>query len=247
MSPAQLIVLQGMKRSGNHALVSWLEPQFRFTFFNNVIPIAPILSGEVQMPEPVDYRLWSARADLKGCAALVSIEDHDLSTTYFRNIDVCWQRVLIVRHPENLFSSRVRKAFLLSNHPAYPQLPGHLLQRVVAIWKQHVRAYLMPETCPDRIAVYFDVWARDRAYRQALSSRLGVDFQDSGLERVPEHGGGSSFDGVSLDGNASAMRVTERKDCLEPHELQLLQAFYADPEVMELGVALEQADHFELL
>jgi hypothetical protein len=246
-SEPRLYLLHGMKRSGNHALVNWLQPQIGFRFFNNIIPIAPILRGEAKLPRPIDFRQWVVAAGVAQRHLLASLEDHDLRLSPFLNVDLPCQRLLIVRHPDNLFSSRIHKAFSVEN-PAYPRETGPLMQRVLSLWKQHVRAYLnSTDEYAGRVAIYFDAWFENVEYRQAISARLGVDFDDSGLSRVSGLGGGSSFDGTQWHGNTSKMAVNKRLDLLDERERTLLEELYRDPEMQDLRDALAGSDPFQRL
>ena len=40
-----LTLLHGMKRSGNHALVNWLQPMLGAAFHNNAMPVTDHLGG----------------------------------------------------------------------------------------------------------------------------------------------------------------------------------------------------------
>lgn len=242
-----LYLLHGMKRSGNHALVNWLQPQLGFRFLNNVIPIAPILLNQKKMPAPVDYDVWRHSANIGKTPVLASLEDHDLKVNPFKNIDSRFVRLLIVRHPDNLFSSRIHKAFLINN-PAYPRNNGDLMQRVVNLWKQHARAYLEPGgEHAGRIAILFDAWFRDEDYRRAISEKLNIPFDDSGYAQVSRHGGGSSFDGTRWHGDNRKMSVNSRADELNDTERALLDELYEDKELLALREAFETTDPRHLL
>ncbi|MEM8810582.1 MAG: hypothetical protein AAGF01_31615 [Cyanobacteria bacterium P01_G01_bin.38] len=57
-SMKKIVVVHGMKRSGNHAIINWLKAHDRFIFCNNVIPIAPVLNGKIVIPPPEEFTLW---------------------------------------------------------------------------------------------------------------------------------------------------------------------------------------------
>jgi hypothetical protein len=248
MSAARLWLLHGLKRSGNHALVHWLRPQLRATFFNNLIPLGELLRGK-PMPAPRPYRDWVAAQSPPPTdgRVLASLEDHDLATTPFASVDVPATRLLLLRAPDQLFASRIRKAFRVEM-PAYPRVDGPVLRRAVALWKQHARCYLGDDAAyPGRVAILFDRWFVDRAYREAIAAALGVPFDDAGFGRVGGEGGGSSFDGTAFDGRAQEMAVGERVAALEPHERALHDALFADEELRALQDAVRTADPFATL
>lgn len=247
MSTPHLWLLHGLKRSGNHALVNWLQPQLQATFFNNLIPLGNLLRGQ-PMPAPRPYRDWlAAQSSPVGGRVLASFEDHALETTRFSDIDVPVTRLLLLRSPDQLFASRIRKAFRV-DMPAYPRADGPVLRRAVALWKQHARCYLGDDTAyPGRVAVLFDRWFADQEYRRAISGALGVPFDDAGYGRVGGEGGGSSFDGTRYDGRAQEMAIGERVAALEPHERALHDVLFADAELRELQDAVQAADPFRML
>lgn len=242
-----LMLLHGMKRSGNHALVNWLQPMLRAAFHNNAIPLGPLLRGR-PMPARRPYREWlAAQAGPPPQRVLVSLEDHPLDTSPFTSVDAPLTRVLLVRMPDQLFASRIRKASLV-DMPAYPRVDGPVLRRAVEVWKQHARCLLGDVApYPDRVAVLFDRWFVDAGYRAAIATALGVGFDDRGFGRVGPEGGGSSFDGTRLDGQPERMAVTDRVGALAADERALLDAVLGDDEMRALQRGLEAADPVALL
>ena len=245
MSGATLWLLHGMKRSGNHALVNWLQPQLDAAFFNNLVPLGPLLRGR-PMPAPEDYARWRATHGAPS-RVLASLEDHDLALFPFTAVDAPLRRLLAVRMPDQLFASRIRKAFVV-DMPAYPREDGPVLRRAMALWKQHARCLLGDAAAyPGRVAILFDRWFTDADYRAAIARALGVTFDDRGFGRVGAEGGGSSFDGTRFDGDAAKMAVTDRVAALAPHERALLDVVLADPDIAALHAALQAADVVKLL
>lgn len=243
--PGTLYLLHGMKRSGNHAIVNWLVPQLGCEFFNNLIPVGDILRGH-PWPQPIPFESWrrkqSGLARQAGTSVLATLEDHELSVLPFTAIDVPVCRLLVLRHPEQLFSSRLRKAFNV-DMPAYPRTNDVVLQRAVGIWKQHARCYLGGDVgYPDRIAILFDAWVADAEYRAGIATALGAEFNDVGFGRVSEEGGGSSFDSTRFDGRGQLMNVADRVSSLASNELALLQEIFADAELQDLQRAVSKAD-----
>lgn len=253
----RLVIVHGMKRSGNHGIINWMLAQGRFLFFNNIIPIAPILRGHKPMPPPEDLPVWLRQQllpeggtwwaflreqwALRRHTLLVSLEDHDLHIRPFRRLPKAHRHVLIVRDPYNLFASRIRKAATLDN-PAYPREAGAALERVVTRWKQHAREYLgLTNTLAPKEGVYFNAWFADPAYRRALSQRLGLDFSDEGFTAVSGTGGGSSFDGTAYDADNRRMNVLDRASQLTDDERRLWDALFADDELHALARRLDAA------
>lgn len=233
----RLYLLHGMKRSGNHAVINWLLPQTGCTHFNNFIPIGKVLRGS-PIPAATDLDIWrdkqAVRTGERPDHLLVSLEDHDLRTQPFRNIRIPITRLLVLRDPRQLFSSRIRKASKVEM-PAYPRTNNAVMQRAIRLWKQHASCYLGELDCyPERVAILFDAWFSDPAYRAAISRTLGVPFSDEGFNTVGAEGGGSSFDGIGFDGRPHLMAVTDRVSALDQAERDLLDELFADNELEEL-------------
>jgi hypothetical protein len=247
-----------MKRSGNHALASWLMPQARWLYFNNVLPMRPILNGALEIPPPArispwlrrqlkrrarregsSVPAWFAALQARGRPLLVGLEDHPLEQRVFAPTPAL-SHLLVVRDPVNMLASRIRKASQIAPNPAYPLAPGPLMDRIVRNWKAHARE-LLGETSllENKICVSYERWCEASDYRRAISERLGLRFDDSGFSRVSGIGGGSSFDRTRFDGAAAAMRVFERRELLNDAERHLLESALSDPELTLLACALE--------
>ena len=253
----RVLVVVGMKRSGNHALSNWLLLQDDFVYFNNVLPMRPLLTGRMRMPPPMrvsSFLRWQLRKQakrshsfapafwsqlrLRGRPLLVGIEDHRPELRLFAS-DRGVSHVLIVRDVENMLASRIRKALQIDPNPAYPREPGPLLERIVANWKAHAREWLgQTSLLPNKVCVDYALWCESQSYRRWLSAALGLHFDDRGYARVSEIGGGSSFDGTRLDGASCEMRVFDRVAQLDENERRLLSVALSDPELPALSRAL---------
>jgi hypothetical protein len=250
----RVFVIQGLKRSGNHAVINWLQAHRSAFFFNNIIPAAPILRGERAIPEPEDFRRWfrrelrrrhravdylAARLTLWRHDLMVSLEDLDVRVRPFLDVPYELVNVLVVRDPYNLFASRIRKASLV-DHPAYPGRPGPAMDRVVDQWKIHAREFLgMTSHLENRVGVYFDAWFADPGYRRDLCRRLDLSFTDKGFSTVSRTGGGSSFDSTSYDGANQSMAVLDRRRDLTDAERQVFEQVVADGELRDLAKRIE--------
>lgn len=213
----------GLSRSGNHAIIDWILAQLpgRWTFLNCVAPEQdPFASAR---PTDRGDRHRSSVAGFEPEAAepgqldrlLFSQEDCFLRSAWGERAtgiqrQAIEQRaghigsrldLLILRDPYNLFASRWR-----FQHPLVPD------STALRIWKQHARAFLGQRTCLTRpiVAISYNRWCDDPAYRRRLAQRLGLTFTDAEVDAVPAVGGGSSFDGHRYHGRASEMEVHQR-------------------------------------
>lgn len=252
----RLFIVHGMKRSGNTAIINWIRAHDRFIYFNNVIPIQPVLRNKARIPPPEDFKLWIHRRILprplqfsarfldwviRRHSIIVNLEDHDLGIRLFRNVPCDVINILIIRDPCNLFSSRIRRASIINDPEVYPKDTGPFMQRVLQLWKTHAHEYLgLTQYLDNMVGIYLDSWFSDRDYRRQLSRELDLEFTDRAFSRVSRKGGGgSSFDGTRFDGNNLRMDVLNRRDYLSDAELYLLDELLKDEEVCELARDLE--------
>lgn len=215
----------GMRRTGNHALLTWIEHQLSGEFYhlNNVSagknPYRHKADNLLRYhPEHVKmsqtYRRQANGELIKRDCLLYSYEDWSLAKItqprferhrelYLGKAAEC-VHVLILRDPFNLFASRLKQNFVA---PKSKQLP------MVEMWLEYAKEFL-GETQQylnrNRVCVNYNRWFEDVGYRRQLSEQLGLSFSDAGLSKVSTLGGGSSFDGTQLNGQAKAMDVTNR-------------------------------------
>lgn len=244
----QLVLFHGLKRSGNHAVINWLLGQKPYVFYNNIIPVAPILLGQKPFPPQVPLDRWlSAKVKFwprrvlafRGKSVLVSLEDHPTSLRPFSRIGVPTINILLLRDVRNLLASRIRKSSR-KPHPAYPKSNDADMQRVVGLWKDHAREFLgETDHLAHRVCVYFDAWFVAEDYRREVSRQLGLAFSDAGLSQVSRMGGGSSFDSTQYDGNSAQMQVLDRVDALSADERAVLDEVLADTELLDLQAAID--------
>jgi hypothetical protein len=240
-----LILQYGMKRSGNHAISAWLTQNIPCKYINNLVPIGPVLKDNLPYPELQDFEKFKKQHD-KADALFVSLEDIELDYEPFYNIDADAQKVLIIRHPDNVFSSRIRKAFNV-NMTAYPKDNSPIMQRAVRIWKDHARCYLGQSGPSGRTAIYFDAWLDDDNYQTAILKTLGFDSANAQKNTMTDYGGGSSFDGLKFESSPKKMQLRERAALLNPIEKSLLDEIYQDEELQSLRTEIEAATPIDLL
>ncbi|MCF8359100.1 MAG: hypothetical protein K9H26_10100 [Prolixibacteraceae bacterium] len=235
----EIFNIYGLKRSGNHAIINWLSGQFEFEFYNNIIPIAPILKGEKKIPDIIHFNNWIETQNLtsfkkksiknKTCY-VVSLEDHFLEIKPFiYDPDSIVKNILILRTPENLFASRIRKASKVNN-PAYPLVFNNNMQRAIDLWLQYVKEFFNETNfLVNKVCILFDEWYINKAYREETSQKLGITFDDINYSRISTLGGGSSFNNISNNN----FNLLNRSKLLNKYELNLLQEVMKINEINE--------------
>jgi hypothetical protein len=211
----------GMSRSGNHAIIEWMLAQAtgRTCLLNCAEPgHNPYLWARPLSPRepghranfPLDIERERAGAFSRKDYLLHSYEDVFLGA--FRKPEHVGARerwvgasrrridVLILRDPFNLFASRLAAGVSVLS----PELAVH-------VWCQHARQFLGRRRYLDHpICINYNRWASSASYRRSVSQQLGLKFDDRSAHHVPSCAGGSSFDGLAYDGDASGMRVFDR-------------------------------------
>lgn len=111
--------------------------------------------------------------------------------------------VLILRDPFNLIASRIKSNNLRVKNPN---------RTVVELWIAYAKEYLGETNFlkNNKVCINYNQWFSDVEYRKYLASLLDVEFSDAGINDVKSQGGGSSFEGQELDGQATKMQVLDR-------------------------------------
>jgi hypothetical protein len=205
--PGCVLRMHGMRRSGNHAIASWLQrnaPEGRALFLNNcrrgANPLEAFASAEVN---DTKVSTAKAQADLAafgpavgdGGLLLLSYEDHSpaqdrprkpLSGHFDRGlID---HEVLVYRGFLNWAASLTKK--LEPNE-------GYSVVRRASVILRAVDLYadLLGEVIKggDAVTICYDRWVAEEDYRAERLAALGLALRDNGLGQITRYGGGSSF------------------------------------------------------
>jgi hypothetical protein len=234
----RVFLIHHMKRSGGHAVINWLqECEKGSVFFNNDIPVQPILTGRKSLPDgSLSLEDWSrgkppgaARAVERCSTLFVSLEDHGLDVRPFRHPEMTL--VVILREPESLFASRIRRASS-SSLKAYDYDDPEMLDRTVRLWKEHARMALGLARPPLRhVGLLYDAWLTGQRYREAVAGELGLSAPLPPSGKMTSEGGGSSFAENTVD----PLSLRRRADLLNDVESDTLRGIMADPEMRELA------------
>jgi len=137
-------------------------------------------------------------------------------------------RIVILRDAFNLFASLCRAPFVTAEDIA----------TCVEIYKQYAELFLSADRQKELnvICANYNEWFLSSDYRIELARQLGVTLDGGPFQGVPSVGGGSSFDGTSMDGRGQEMKVLERwKVCRDD---PTYRAIFKDSRLVELSEAI---------
>ena len=230
---AKEIRIIGLRRTGNHALIHWIQQQAGGGVFLNDLRVDcnPFLREYLSFCAKSDIVSFADRRELFEAhdfwlfhslgffsqkeLLIVNYEDYWLDQVfhekwkkkhdeYFGNSKIAYD-VLILRDPYNLAASRIKGDKIYVRDSVFAR-------DFVEMWKSYAREFI-GETHflkENKVVVNYNLWATCANYRETIAAKLNVPFTDAGINDVPTYGRGSSFDGLRLNGFASSMNVLER-------------------------------------
>ena len=158
---------------------------------------------------------------------VISYENQVLDDVF--GIDDKSRNIFILRDAFNYFASRLRHREIGS----WPTKPA------VHLWKSYAKEALNDSS--GRVFVNFNKWFLDQEYRKELCDKIGVEFNDDGINQVPKNGGGSSFGKVdAYDDDRKTKLLTRWKDFLEDDghkgkRSERYKKIFEDNELIELS------------
>lgn len=188
--------ISGIRRSGNHAIAMWLLSHLDCCeYYNN-----HILNGKrtpsiyykingllLNLTNPSDH---SDNDKVVPTSAIYGLENFEIDK--IKNFDTeC--KILIVRDPVNNLASILKHKGKLVNLDEFRKL-----------WRSYAAAG------DEFVKVIYDKWFCNHQYRRSIEKKLGLEEDDSKLNKVHSMGGGSSFDKVEFQNNAQQMDVLKR-------------------------------------
>jgi hypothetical protein len=236
----------GMRRTGNHAIASWIEDSVpgETLHLNNIKLGMNGYRMRYYWPEPDDKAEYTAlmrdgfhRRFRPRAALLVSYEDYSyksfarvMQRQNFRSHYGCAEKVkdvLLLRDPYNLFASRIMSGKVPTKEAGMDQK---------AMYLEHAETFLTEMDRGSLVCINYNRWFLDAAYRADIQRQLGLEQSDADTQFVSSRGGGSSFEGQSMDGRASEMQVLSRWRKMEDNPA--FQELFADGELERYSAAL---------
>lgn len=198
----------GLRRSGNHAVSSWIARHFddlsQVLLLNSADP-APFEARDRQFS--IDYGKYrSIEHDPAQTVLIVTYENVDPRTfPHSRNAGIARQShtIILLRDLYNTAASIARAA---RSAPAFAY--RYRIRDFPDLWCRYARLFTaLPN---DWTGISYNEWVTDPAYRRGLQRRLGLPQREVSREAVSPAGGGSSFEGTLRDGQATGMDVLSR-------------------------------------
>ncbi len=208
-TPGLSLRVFGMRRSGNHAILSWLQrnaPGGRSVFLNNCKPGTDPLQnsrgievngGHASQHKAKRDMAAVTREAADGALLLVSYEDtspaefgqaRQVSGSF--DAALFSHNVLIYRSFLNWSASLLKK---MQGNDTYTLVRRNaILLRTV---DSYIRLLELVRQARDRglVTICYDRWVASESYRAELLQDLGLQQRDNGLGKVQAYGGGSSF------------------------------------------------------
>ncbi|WP_122072542.1 hypothetical protein [Pseudophaeobacter sp. EL27] len=209
LTPAVSLRAFGMRRSGNHAILSWLQrnaPVSRSVFLNNCKPgTDPLQNSRGIEVNGAHASQKQAKRDLPsvtrdaGDGALFLVSYEDTSPAEFNlsrqpsgafNEALFSHNVLIYRSFLNWTASLLKK---IQGNPGYTLVRRNGI--VLRTMDSYIRLLGLVRQAQELglVAICYDRWTGSADYRAQLLQQLGLGQHDNSLGEVQSYGGGSSF------------------------------------------------------
>lgn len=229
-----ILVLTGMRRSGNHVTINWVLDQTEgcAAFYNNIGAMAHPFTGRMKESRPgpaaprprlvLSYEDMTLAQALSGPLAAFLDARREM-----RNARVTFG--VILRDPYNMFASRLKK--WPERFATDAMIDGQVAQFSDLVAEAHAGTASWKGAPVEPIL--FNRLVTDAAYRSDLSRRLGTADGDRGLDSVPVYGHGSSFDGYEASAGHVKGAVMDRARAAKDDPA--FRRIAADPVIRRLG------------
>lgn len=210
----------GLKRSGNHAILNWLQKNSELKnikHFNNVYDLAenpPKIIHPIKIKSNIDSNtnLLIISYEDVNLGDLQNIPAFQANIKYIDNSERI--NILLLRDAYNFIASRMKMLESIKMANVTNPIQKISMEKVTSLWKSYAKEYLgITNYLSNTILINYDEWFSKKNYRNELILKIFQenDNKDIGINDVPENGRGSSFDGLNYNGKAQEMNVLERR------------------------------------
>lgn len=135
--------------------------------------------------------------------------------------------LLVLRDPWNLFASMLKRGIFKRDEKDKIKYTN--------LFKNYAREFINSShnRNVNLVCANYNQWFADADYRVELAKKLGFTVSKKPYEKISNRGGGSSFDRLEYNSEASSMKVLERWKIFQDDEFY--QEIFADQELRELS------------
>lgn len=233
------IFIMGIRRSGNHAITSWLIPQLESEYlryfndhyydtlsnnkkgrtFNNTF----LREGRVFTYEIIDKKTTRLEnLNQETHYSVFGLENQNIEMFYSNYNN--WENNINVKIKDNFDNnlSKDNKYVAIIRNPwnnMASEIQWHYNGKnynvpkhiLIKLWKQYYD-YFINNNNENLVFIIYDKWFIDIEYRKEISKKLGLVFNDENLNLIHHTGSGSSFTKQMYNGYAQQMKVLNRYD-----------------------------------
>jgi hypothetical protein len=228
------------RRSGHHAIIRWLTEGLENTGVG--VGFENDICRKRQNVKEVLGTMITANA------VVINYEDVAYSHRKSPELPYCEAReygsgaqhydILVARDWYNLVASRMYKRVDAMIKGQYVPIQDMHWAEVCEQWAELVQIGLSDVHEDGMTFINYNEWVDNEKYRETLSARLGLVDPDTAMSQVAPMGRGSSFDGMSLDGNAQCMDVKRRWLYLHEAMVPIYRNVVTDSVISEMNTAL---------
>lgn len=188
----KFILVNGLSRSGNHAIIRWITAQYEDSgfevFFHNNATIKRLenlclrggggLHG-LPVPNPSIFEVLMKITKNDKRVFIMSIEDLILNEKVQNLLNIADKNIIILRDPMNLFASRIQGLTPprgKKNSIEFDDKQDFEIQKYLSQYREFIGEtnYLK-----NKVGINYNSWVCDVDYRKEISEKLEVNFTDS--------------------------------------------------------------------
>jgi len=229
------IFVLGIRRSGNHAIASWVRPQlnhnviryFNDHYYNTLSFDINTSSKRVYQYKYIGNKMKvidNEKIDInKTIYNFFGLENQSLSL-FNENYDKWKKNINIkIETDENLnckFFDNDNKQIVIIRNP-WNNMASEIQwyyngrnynvpqNKLIELWNEYYD-YFINKKDDKFVFIIYDKWFIDEEYRKSISEKIGLSFSDENLNLIEKTGNGSSFTKRLYDGHAQQMNVLNR-------------------------------------